>query len=90
MEAAQVVSEESLDTVKFYDNELVDDTSKYMSNVLPRVHKGPLHILPGVINKQTVEALAELNEDSNKAILFTLKYSKAGGFEDKPEHAEPL
>lgn len=61
-----------------------------MSNVIAKVFPGPLNILPGVINKQAVEALAELTETSKQSILFTLKYTKNGAFEDKPEHAEPL
>jgi heme/copper-type cytochrome/quinol oxidase subunit 2 len=89
---------ESVDTLtsttelmtKFYDNELVDDTSKYMSNVVTRTHSGPLNILPGVINKQAIQALSELTIESNKSILFTIKYSQNGAFEVKPEHAEPL
>jgi hypothetical protein len=77
-------------TTKFYDNELVDDTSKYASNVITRAHLSPLTILPGVINKQALQAISELTVESDKSILFTIKYSQNGAFESKPEHAEPL
>ena len=77
-------------TTKFYDNELVDDTGKYASNVITRVHLSPLTISPGVINKQALQAISELTVESDKSILFTIKYSQNGAFESKPEHAEPL
>ena len=77
-------------TTRFYDNEIVDDTGKFASNVITRAHLAPLTILPGVMNKQALQAISELTVESDKSILFTIKYSENGAFESKPEHAEPL
>ena len=41
--------------VGYYDNELIDDTSKFMSNVVDNVKIKPLNILAGIINKHNME-----------------------------------
>jgi hypothetical protein len=74
----------------YYDNELIDDTSKFMSNVVDNVKIKPLNILSGIINKHNLETLKASDDSLNKQILFVAKYSLNGTLEQKPEHAEPL
>jgi heme/copper-type cytochrome/quinol oxidase subunit 2 len=76
--------------VGYYDNELIDDTSKFMSNVVDNVKIKPLNILAGIINKHNMEILKTSDETLSKQLLFVAKYSLNGTLEQKPEHAEPL
>lgn len=76
---------------QFYDNQKLDDTSKFASNLIVSTKNKPLQIINGVLNKHNLNILQNADDSFDKSILYVAKFwLNNGRVEPKVDDSELL